>query len=97
MKFSRRIVIPAILDDKDIWAKALKYQIIYSVFGLILGLSTILLGVYLFIIGATGSASWSGQFAGASFKLVDAGPGVVLFVVGLWVVYLTRFTIEVKK
>jgi hypothetical protein len=44
-----------------------------------------------------GSSSWVGEFIGVQSKLSDAAPGTVLFVVGLAVVWLTRFAVRVKQ
>ncbi|MDQ6885167.1 MAG: hypothetical protein M3077_13190 [Candidatus Dormibacteraeota bacterium] len=44
-----------------------------------------------------GSSSWVGQVIGLQGKLSDAAPGTVLFVVGLLVVWVTRFDIRVRR
>jgi hypothetical protein len=44
-----------------------------------------------------GSSSWIGEFIGVQSKLSDAAPGTVLFVVGLAVVWLTRFAVRVRQ
>jgi hypothetical protein len=50
-------------------------------------------GILLFLRGVTGSASWTAKLIGAESKLSDAAPGVVLFVVGGLIVFVTRFRI----
>ncbi len=35
--------------------------------------------------------SWTAEFLGANSKISDAAPGAVLFIVGLFTVFLTRY------
>ena len=72
-------------------------QLIYSLAGLVFGLACIVGGILLFFHGVTGSSSWIGEFIGVQSKLSDAAPGTVLFVVGLAVVWLTRFAVRVRQ
>lgn len=68
-----------------------KYQLFYSITGLVLGLACIFGGVYLFIQGATGEMDWSLSIFGAKSNIVQAAPGAVLFIVGLFVVIVTKY------
>lgn len=68
-----------------------KCQLLYSTFGLILGMVSIIGGIYLFIQGASGSTDWKINILGAESNLVQAAPGAVLFVVGLFIVFVTRY------
>jgi hypothetical protein len=77
--------------DKTTLKKVPLYELIYSILGLLLGLACIVGGILLFFHGVTGSASWTAKFIGAESKLSDAAPGVVLFVVGGLIVFVTRF------
>ena len=72
-------------------------QLIYSLAGLVFGLACIVGGILLFFHGVAGSSSWVGEFIGVQSKLSDAAPGTVLFVVGLAVVWLTRFSVRVRQ
>ena len=72
-------------------------QLIYSLAGLVLGLACIIGGILLFFHGVAGSSSWVGEVIGLKSKLSDAAPGTVLFVVGLAVVWLTRFAVRVRQ
>lgn len=72
-------------------------QLIYSLAGLVFGLACIVGGILLFFHGVAGSSSWVGEFIGVQSKLSDAAPGTVLFVVGLAVVWLTRFAVRVRQ
>ena len=71
-------------------------QLIYSLAGLVVGLACVVGGLGLFLHGIVGSSSWVGDFIGVQSKLADAAPGTVLFIVGLLVVWLTRFSLRVR-
>jgi len=73
------------------WRNDPRYQLLYSLAGLVLGLACVIGGVVLFLHGATGSTNWTASFIGAKSQISDAGPGAVLFIVGLFVVWVTRF------
>lgn len=83
--------------ERHFWGRLAVLQLIYSLAGLVLGLACIIGGILLFFHGVAGSSSWVGQFIGVQSKLSDAAPGTVLFIVGLAVVVLTRFTVRVKQ
>ncbi len=68
-----------------------KFQLVYSTLGLILGLVCILGGIYLFIQGVTGEMNWSLKLLGNESDIVNAAPGAVLFIVGLFLVIVTKF------
>ena len=93
--YNRRVVTTYCLvdpsTDSSTQTTLAKYQLIYSIIGLALGLVAIIGGIYLFIKGVTGSMNWSAKILGAESNLVDAAPGAVLFIVGLFVVFVTRF------
>lgn len=83
--------------ERHFWGRLAVLQLIYSLAGLVFGLACIVGGILLFFHGVAGSTSWVGEFIGVQSKLSDAAPGTVLFVVGLAVVWLTRFTVRVKQ
>lgn len=89
--------LPADPRERDFWGRLAVLQLIYALAGLVFGLACIVGGIVLFFHGVAGSSSWVGEFIGAQSKLSDAAPGTVLFVVGLAVVWLTRFTVRVKQ
>ena len=72
----------------------LKLKFAYSLVGLIVGLACILVGLILGIYGAAGHTSWTASVFGLSTNLNDAAPGVVVFVVGIFIVFITRFKIK---
>ena len=83
--------------ERQFWASLARLQLIYSLAGLVFGLGCIVGGIGLFLHGVVGSSSWVGAVIGLQTKLSDAAPGTVLFVVGLAVVWLTRFAVRVRQ
>ena len=83
--------------ERHFWGRLALLQLIYSLAGLVLGLACIVGGILLFFHGVAGSSSWVGEVIGVQSKLSDAAPGTVLFVVGLAVVWLTRFAVRVRQ
>jgi hypothetical protein len=73
-----------------------KFQLIYSTIALVLGLVCIVGGIVLFLNGVAGATSWTASVLGAESKISDAAPGAVLFVVGLFIVYITRYRFKHK-
>lgn len=77
---------------------AIRYQFIYSILGLSLGLVCMVLGTILFFSGISGgSASLLAEILGSKVKISDAGPGVLLFLVGLFAILITRFDLRVPR
>ncbi len=72
---------------------ALRQQFWYSVVGLCVGLVLSLSGIALFFRGISGASSWTASFLGLQSKLSDAPPGVVLFIVGFFVIFVTRYVV----
>jgi hypothetical protein len=77
--------------DNDTQLALAKYQLIYSIIGLVIGLVCILGGIYLFIQGVTGEMNWSLKVLGNESVIANAAPGAVLFIVGLFLVIVTKF------
>jgi hypothetical protein len=69
----------------------LMFKFIYSLLGLGVGLGCIMAGIELAVAGAAGQTSWTASLVGFKTELHDASPGVVAFVVGVAVVWITRF------
>jgi hypothetical protein len=77
---------------------ALKFRFAFAIVGLALGLVCIVGGIILTLSGAVGHTTWTTSILGFSSKLNDAAPGVLLFVVGIAVIFLTRMRkIEFKS
>ncbi len=83
--------------ERHFWGRLALLQLIYSLAGLVFGLACVVGGIVLFFHGVAGSSSWVGEVIGVQSKLSDAAPGTVLFVVGLAVVWLTRFAVRVRQ
>lgn len=84
---------PQNLEDRELWRKAIRFQFIYSIGGLVLGLMCVIGGMILFLHGITGpTANWTTELLGINIS--DAAPGVVLFLVGLLFVWITRFSVR---
>jgi hypothetical protein len=91
------IQIPYEVKDPELWREATRYQFIYSLAGLVLGLTCIIGGIILFLHGVTGSTSWTAKVIGLESNISDAAPGAVLFIVGLFIVFITRFVVKTKR
>ena len=89
--------LPPDPHERHFWGRLALLQLIYSLAGLVLGLACIIGGILLFFHGVAGSSSWVGEVIGVRSNLSDAAPGTVLFVVGLAVVWLTRFAVRVRQ
>jgi hypothetical protein len=93
----RTVEVPREMNDPGVWKRALSLGFMYAALGLVLGLVCILSGVVLFFHGISGAVSWTASAFGLKSSLSDAPAGVVLFVVGLFVVVATRFRVVAKK
>jgi hypothetical protein len=79
---------------EDFHKLGLKLKFVYSVCGLILGLSCIVAGAILGLSGVVGNTSFTASLLGLSTQLTDAAPGVIVFVVGIFMVFITRFRVS---
>ena len=77
-------------------AAAIRGEYIYGTLGIFLGLSCILGGIVLGLRGVTGSTSWTAKLLGLESSISDAAPGVVLFIVGIFLVWITKPKIKMK-
>ncbi len=74
----------------DVVRESIRKEYRYGALGLVLGLVTIIGGVILGLNGIAGSSSWTAKLFGFESQLNDAAPGVILFVVGVFLVWATR-------
>ncbi len=74
-----------------------QYQIIYSMSGLVLGFICIIGGIVISLLGVTGTITWKMKLLNVSSELDNAIPGVILFIVGIFIVWITRFSIKLKS
>ena len=79
------------------WGRTNTFRLIYSICGLFMGLVCIIGGIILLLNGVTGSTNWTAKLLGAETDISDAAPGTVLFIVGLFVIWISRYTVKVKK
>lgn len=90
MNFSH--IDPSTSDQTQ--ATLAKYQFLYSIMGAVLGLFAIVGGIYLFIQGITGSTTWDLKIFEAHSNISNAAPGAVLFIVGLFIIFITRYSFK---
>ncbi len=83
-------------DNTSVVANLSRHHLVYSIAGLALGLVCIISGVILFLNGVTGSTSWTAKILGMQSKLTEAAPGAVLFVIGFFTVFVTRYKVKVQ-
>jgi hypothetical protein len=65
--------------------------------GLMIGFSCIILGVILSIFGVTGYFSWSFAFGGINSSLTNAAPGVLLMIIGFFIIFITNYKVIIQK
>lgn len=83
--------------DAKLVIRVTRYQLIYSVCGLLTGLLCSVPGAVLFVHGISGSISWTARLFGFESQMSDAAPGTILFIVGVFVIYITNFNIRVNS
>jgi hypothetical protein len=69
-------------------------EYLYSIIGLVMGTIALVFGCFLVFWGIAGHSSLTASVLGLSASLNDAAPGVVLFLVGFFVVWATRPTVK---
>ncbi len=74
-----------------------RYEYCYGVAGLLLGLISLVGGLSLIFHGTVGSTSWSASILGFESHVNDAIPGVFLFVVGIFIVLITRPRVKIEN
>lgn len=83
-------------SSEKLIAQAVRNEYIYGMLGQILGLSSIIGGIVLFLNGVAGSTSWTAKLLGLESNINDAAPGSVLFIVGLFLVRVTRPKVDLS-
>lgn len=78
-KFNRRII---------------DFQFIYSILGLMSGLVFVFCGLYLSMNGSNEGTTWVSNFLGFNTEMSNATPPIVLFVLGVAIIYITRFKVK---
>lgn len=85
--------------DNDLRRDALLYQAILSIVALIGGFVVLAVGAVLAIEGFSGNMTFGIKISGVSANLSNAGPGMVLAVIGLAIVIgsLASFRVTIKS
>jgi hypothetical protein len=91
-----KIEIPFFAVD-EVWKKAAQYQFWYSVLGLIVGTICVVGGIILFIHGIVGRTSWTASVLGMNSQLTDAAPGSIFGILGLFIIWVTKFKVKAVK
>ena len=68
----------------------------YAMLGISLGVLSILGGILLGLHGVGGHTSWTAKFLGLQSQINDAAPGVVLFIVGLFMLLITKPRVRLR-
>ena len=76
------------------WQTANRYQFWYSIVGLVVGTAFAGSGVVLFLHGVFGKTSWTADVLGAHSNVSDAAPGTIFAIVGLFVIFVTRYGVK---
>lgn len=84
--------------EAQLHTTGMRYKLMYALGGLVVGVTCMVLGSVLVLSGVAASTDWTFKLLGiAESNLTDAGPGVVLFVVGLFSIYATRYTVKFTR
>ena len=81
----------------DIQRDLIRQQYVVSMAAMTLGAIAIVCGAALTWLGLEGTIQWSFSAFGVKSKLADAGPGALLFVVGVLIIALNRFSVRIRK
>ncbi|HET9791273.1 MAG TPA: hypothetical protein VFR08_08225 [Candidatus Angelobacter sp.] len=82
--------------SQEVISAAIKGEYSYAKLALVLGLSCIIGGVILGLHGVTGHTSWTAKVLGLESQVSDAAPGVVLFIVGIFLIWITRPRVKMR-
>ena len=77
--------------------QALHYEFIIILISLIGGLGCLIAGIVLTVLGFTGSIEWIIEVSGFTSRLINASPGIVLMILGLFLTLKSRLKIKAKK
>src|SRR5438445_204841 len=79
--------VPSNYRDRFFWRKVSHFEFTYSLAGLSVAVLCIAGGIFLFLRGISGSTTWVAVLGTSQSRLTNAAPGVVLFVVGLAILW----------
>jgi hypothetical protein len=93
----KNVEVPPNATKSSFWTKVVKYEFVYALIGLSIGLICIIGGAFLFLIGISGNLNLKLEIFGMKGNLSNAMPGAVLFLIGLFVIGITKFTVKIKN
>ena len=88
------IEIDPSITDSTFATNALKFEYITVLISLLGGLSCIIAGVVLTILGFSGSIDWIIEVSGFTSRLINACPGIILIIVGAFLIYKSRINVK---
>lgn len=91
MKLPEHVALTVTQRDPQIIGRVARYEFAYAILGLTVGLICIVLGLVLFLHGAQGTTSWTARLLGLQTDVTDAAPGVMFGLVGLFVIFVSRY------
>lgn len=85
-------------SSDDVIKKAIESQYRYSIIGYIVGVVIILLGAVLLVLKIFFPQNdISFKILSFSISTNNASPGIILFIIGLIIIYITRFSVKTKR
>lgn len=75
--------------------RAVELEHHYGRYGLYAGLAVIFAGILLCAFGVVGSTSWTAKLFNSEWTFNDAAPGIVLIVVGLFIILVTKPRVKI--
>ena len=78
----------SIADTEKFWTRVTLYKLVYSICGLVTGIACVVLGTILLLNRLKGSADG----AMSKGQLIGAAPWAALFIIGLFVIAVTRYS-----
>jgi len=85
-------------SDKETIENAIRYQFKYSVIGYVLATVFIMFGVFLLLFGILSPINnISIKLLGLNITVNNATPGIILFFIGSLIIFITKFSVKVKK
>ncbi len=77
--------------------QALHYEFIIILLSLIGGIGCLIAGIVLTVLGFTGSIEWIVEVSGFTSRLINASPGIVLMILGAFLILKSRIKIKAKN
>lgn len=88
-----------VVDPKNaksgFYDKAFENEVKYAIAGLYTGAFCITMGCLLFLVGVGGNSTVVAKVPGAEITIWQAAPGAILFLVGVGVIFLTRYDVTI--